>query len=96
MRSIDEQPSAREPWVAETELIVNNIRKRGFGHVMKNNSGYLSQICSAAEIFALLYNKVLNIEPAEPHFRQLCEGLLEKYWLDQYLRHSSVVARNVE
>jgi len=51
-------------WIEETQLIADNIRKRGFGYVMKNNGGYLSQICSSAETFALLYNKVMNLGPS--------------------------------
>ena len=48
-------------WVAETRQIADRIRLRGFDYVMRNNGGYLSQICSSAELFALLYNKVMNL-----------------------------------
>jgi len=52
-------------WKEETQRIAENIRRRVFGYVMKNNGGYLSQACSSAEIFALLYNKVMNLGPSE-------------------------------
>jgi len=52
-------------WKTETQRIADRIRKRVFEYVMKNGGGYLSQACSAAEIFALLYNKVMNLGPSE-------------------------------
>ncbi len=52
-------------WKEETQRIADNIRRRVFGYVMKNNGGYLSQACSSAEIFALLYNKVMNLGPSK-------------------------------
>ena len=51
-------------WQSETQQIANHIRKRVFEYVMKNGGGYLSQACSSAEIFALLYNKVLQLGPS--------------------------------
>jgi hypothetical protein len=43
------------------------IRRRVFEHSMRNNGGYLSQACSAAEQLAFLYNEALNLgEPALP------------------------------
>jgi len=50
-----------------TEEIALGIRRRGFFHTMKNNGGYLSQACSAAESLALLYNELLTLgEPTLP------------------------------
>ena len=57
--------SSSENWVRSTYAIANRIRERGFEYVLRNNGGYLSQICSSAEIFALLYNKVLRLGPSE-------------------------------
>jgi transketolase len=50
-----------------TEDIAMGIRRRVFEHSMRNNGGYLSQACSAAEQLAFLYNEALNLgEPALP------------------------------
>ncbi|MGF6174633.1 transketolase [Ensifer sp. 4252] len=50
-----------------TEEIALGIRRRVFFHTMKNNGGYLSQACSAAESLALLYNEILKLgEPTLP------------------------------
>ena len=58
-------------WIDETQQIANRIRLRGFDYVMRNNGGYLSQICSTSELFALLYHKVLHLglseAPMIPH-----------------------------
>ncbi len=51
----------------KTEDVASGIRKRVFFHTIRNNGGYLSQACSAAESLALLYNEVLNLgEPTLP------------------------------
>lgn len=42
-----------------TEQVALGIRRRVFEHVMRNNGGYLSQACSAAEQLAWLYNEQL-------------------------------------
>ena len=39
------------------EEVAYGIRKRVFEHSIKNNGGYLSQACSAAEQLAWLYNE---------------------------------------
>ena len=44
-----------------TEEIALGIRRRVFEHSMRNNGGYLSQACSAAEQLAWLYNEELNL-----------------------------------
>ncbi|MBE7734141.1 transketolase [Devosia faecipullorum] len=50
-----------------TEDVAAGIRRRVFLHTMRNNGGYLSQACSAAESLALLYNEVLKLgEPTLP------------------------------
>lgn len=48
-------------WTDEVASVAANIRRRGFEYVMRNNGGYLSQICSAAEIFSYLYCKGMNL-----------------------------------
>ena len=50
-----------------TEDVAMGIRRRVFEHSMRNNGGYLSQACSAAEQLAFLYNEALNLgEPTLP------------------------------
>ncbi len=44
-----------------TEDIALGIRRRVFEHCMRNNGGYLSQACSAAEQLAWLYNEELTL-----------------------------------
>ncbi len=56
---------APEGWVVETQNLAERIRKRGFEYVLRNNGGYLSQICSTAEIFAALYNKIMHLGPSQ-------------------------------
>ena len=49
------------------EEVAFGIRKRVFEHSIKNNGGYLSQACSAAEQLAWLYNEALNLgDPTLP------------------------------
>ncbi|MBK0327969.1 transketolase [Rhodobacteraceae bacterium F11138] len=44
-----------------TEEVALGIRRRVFEHAMRNNGGYLSQACSAAEQLAWLYNEELTL-----------------------------------
>lgn len=46
-----------------TEDVALGIRRRVFEHSIRNNGGYLSQACSAAEQLAWLYNEELNLGP---------------------------------
>src|SRR5690606_33867453 len=47
--------------VKETGDVALGIRRRVFEHTIRNNGGYLSQACSAAEQLAWLYNEELNL-----------------------------------
>ena len=50
-----------------TEEVALGIRRRVFEHTIRNNGGYLSQACSAAEQLAWLYNEQLNLgQPTLP------------------------------
>lgn len=44
-----------------TEEVALGIRRRVFEHTIRNNGGYLSQACSAAEQLAWLYNEELAL-----------------------------------
>lgn len=54
-----------ENWTAEVQRVAHAVRRRVLDHTLKNNGGYLSQACSAAEILATLYLKVMNLGPSE-------------------------------
>jgi transketolase len=45
----------------ETSELALGIRRRVFEHTIRNNGGYLSQACSAAEQLAWLYNEELRL-----------------------------------
>lgn len=50
-----------------TQKVALGIRRRVFEHSIRNNGGYLSQACSAAEQLAWLYNEELNLgQPTLP------------------------------
>lgn len=50
-----------------TQDVALGIRRRVFEHSIRNNGGYLSQACSAAEQLAWLYNEQLNLgDPTLP------------------------------
>lgn len=52
-------------WHAGVEDIAAGIRIRVFDHVLRNDEGYLSQGLSSAEIFAMLYGRVLRLNPVD-------------------------------
>lgn len=51
-------------WQDEVKKVALNMRRRVFEHTIKNNGGYLSQVCSSADLLATLYLKVLNLGPS--------------------------------
>ena len=50
-------------WVIKCQEIANGIRKRSLSHAVVHG-GYLSQACSAAEIFGYLYGHGMNLGPS--------------------------------
>ncbi|GAB5510489.1 MAG: transketolase [Hyphomicrobiales bacterium] len=59
-----------------TAEVALGIRRRVFEHAMRNNGGYLSQACSAAEQLAWLYNEQLTLgEPTLPMIPKPFEGV---------------------
>ncbi len=44
-----------ELWGDGARRVAHRVRRRVLEHTLKNNGGYLSQACSAAEILATLY-----------------------------------------
>jgi transketolase len=51
-------------WQDEVRRVALGIRQRVFEHTIKNQGGYLSQACSAADFLATLYIKTLNLGPS--------------------------------
>ncbi|MDR3232348.1 MAG: hypothetical protein LBT46_01540 [Planctomycetaceae bacterium] len=49
--------------ISRIKTIAAGIRRRVLAHTLSRNGGYLSQACSSAEIFAVLYGKILNLTP---------------------------------
>jgi transketolase len=60
-RSLDQS----DDWHGEARRVAAGIRRRVLEYVLRNKGGYLSQACSAAEILATLYTKVLRLGPVE-------------------------------
>ncbi len=54
----------RDEWTSQVYRVAGGIRRRVLEHTIRNNGGYLSQACSAAEIIATLYLKAMKIGPA--------------------------------
>ena len=53
-----------EDWMKDIYTKARRIRLRALDLTLRNNSGYLSQVCSAAEILCLLYGKILKLSPS--------------------------------
>jgi transketolase len=58
------QNESATDWRVDTQEVANRIRVRVLDHVLRNNGGYMSQALSSAEIFAMLYTRVLNLGPS--------------------------------
>ena len=54
-------------WEVKCQKISRGIRERVLEHTI-NHGGYLSQACSSAEIFSILYNKSMKLGPSEGLF----------------------------
>jgi transketolase len=52
-------------WPSEARKIARGIRLRVLEHTLTHNGGYLSQACSAAEILATLYHRVMKLGPSD-------------------------------
>ncbi|MGE5417823.1 MAG: transketolase [Acidobacteriota bacterium] len=51
-------------WQDEVQRVAKGIRRRVLEHTINSNGGYLSQACSAAEIVAAMYLKIMNLGPS--------------------------------
>ena len=52
-------------WTAEVERAALGMRRRAFEHTVKHQGGYLSQVCSSAELLSTLYMRVFQFEESE-------------------------------
>lgn len=59
-----EPANSETTWQERARRVAQGIRRRVLAHSLKNNGGYLSQACSAAEILASLYTKIMNLGPS--------------------------------
>ena len=51
-------------WQEDTRAVADRIRVRVLDHVLSHNGGYMSQALSSAEIFAMLYTRILRLGPS--------------------------------
>ena len=70
-QDVGERPGMN--WVGECRRIADGIRRRALAHTV-THGGYLSQACSSAEIFGLLYGHEMNLgqslgPPVPPPYR---------------------------
>ena len=54
-----------EPDLDRMAEIAQGIRRRVLEHTVKNNGGYMSQACSAAELLAACYGGAIRLAPVE-------------------------------
>ena len=52
-------------WQGEVRRVAHGVRRRVLEHTVKNNGGYLSQACSAAELLATMYIRIMNLGVVE-------------------------------
>lgn len=56
-------PDTTVDWRPATQAVADRIRMRVLDHVLRSNGGYMSQALSSAEIFAMLYARILRLGP---------------------------------
>ena len=57
-------PDTTVDWRPATQAVADRIRMRVLDHVLRSNGGYMSQALSSAEIFAMLYARILRLDPS--------------------------------
>ena len=57
-------PDTTVDWRPATQAVADRIRMRVLDHVLRSNGGYMSQALSSAEIFAMLYTRILRLDPS--------------------------------
>lgn len=56
-------PPSDPDWLACVHAAARGVRRRVLEHTLRNDGGYLSQACSAAEILATLYLRIMRLGP---------------------------------
>jgi transketolase len=51
-------------WQTKAARVARGIRRRVLEHTIAHNGGYLSQACSAAEMLAVLYTRLMKLGPS--------------------------------
>lgn len=59
-----DKPQTRPAWLDAVEKSAAGIRRRVMEHTLRNNGGYLSQACSAAEVLSTLYLHTMRLGPS--------------------------------
>lgn len=57
-------PSRADAWIDDVRAAAGGIRRRVLEHTLANDGGYLSQACSAAELLATLYLRLMKLGPS--------------------------------
>ena len=52
-------------WAEKVERAALGVRRKGFEHTAKHQGGYLSQVCSTAELLCALYLRVLQLDESD-------------------------------
>lgn len=52
-------------WQEDVKQMASGIRLRVLKHTIDSNGGYLSQACSSAELFSVLYKRILKLDKLE-------------------------------
>ena len=55
---------ARDAWIDGVHAAAAGVRRRVLEHTLANDGGYLSQACSAAELLATLYLRLMKLGPS--------------------------------
>ncbi len=54
----------QDDWTDQVHVAASGIRRRVLEHTLANGGGYLSQACSAAELLATLYLRLMKLGPS--------------------------------
>jgi len=66
------------PAVGSVELLANRIRRRAIKMIHRAKSSHVGSVFSAADLLAVLYEKILRIDPARPDWTERDRFILSK------------------
>lgn len=64
--------------MASAELLANRIRRRAIKMIHRAKSSHVGSVFSAADVLAVLYEKILRIDPAQPDWIERDRFILSK------------------